>query len=173
MLLSNRVAVITGGARGIGRAIALKFAEHGCTPVIVDIRQNEAMETLRLVSERKGGTRNSPFCLALDGYPVKGLLSRAAVLLKTRVFVGHLGRTKSRLLRAGRAGIASGALGPLTGCHGEGQGEGQSRNEMFHHGAHKATFVPRRITVRTARPARRTEDSDEAFENIQSRAQGP
>ena len=54
MLLSNRVAVITGGARGIGRAIALKFAEHGCTPVIVDIRQNEAMETLRLVSERKG-----------------------------------------------------------------------------------------------------------------------
>jgi 3-oxoacyl-[acyl-carrier protein] reductase len=54
MLLSNRVAVITGGARGIGRAITLKFSEQGCTTVIVDIRQNEAEETLKQVSEQKG-----------------------------------------------------------------------------------------------------------------------
>jgi 3-oxoacyl-[acyl-carrier protein] reductase len=50
MLLSNRVAIITGGARGIGRAIALKFAEQGCTTVIVDIRPDEAAETLRQIS---------------------------------------------------------------------------------------------------------------------------
>ena len=34
MLLENRVAVITGGARGMGRAIALKFAAEGCDVVV-------------------------------------------------------------------------------------------------------------------------------------------
>jgi len=34
MLLENRVAIITGGAKGIGRGIALKFAEEGCDVVV-------------------------------------------------------------------------------------------------------------------------------------------
>jgi len=53
MLLSNRVAVITGGARGIGRAIAVKFAREGAVTVIADIRAEEATLTLQQVSEVK------------------------------------------------------------------------------------------------------------------------
>ena len=53
MLLSNRVAIITGGARGIGRAMALRFADEGCKIVIADLRGQEAAETLRQISERK------------------------------------------------------------------------------------------------------------------------
>ena len=34
MLLENRVAIITGGAKGMGKAIALKFAEEGCDVVV-------------------------------------------------------------------------------------------------------------------------------------------
>jgi 3-oxoacyl-[acyl-carrier protein] reductase len=52
MLLSNRVAIITGGARGIGRAIALKFASEGCAIVIVDLREDESEETLRQIPDR-------------------------------------------------------------------------------------------------------------------------
>ena len=34
MLLKDRVAIITGGAKGIGKAISLKFAEEGCDIVV-------------------------------------------------------------------------------------------------------------------------------------------
>ena len=56
MLLANRVAIITGGARGIGRGIALKFAEEGCSVVIADLLMAEANKTLSdiLNKGRKG-----------------------------------------------------------------------------------------------------------------------
>lgn len=51
MLLSNKVAIITGGATGIGKGIALKFAEEGCSIVIADIMEKEARETIDTISK--------------------------------------------------------------------------------------------------------------------------
>ena len=51
MLLAKKVAIITGGARGIGRAIAIRFAQEGCITVIVDLRADEAAKTLAEVSK--------------------------------------------------------------------------------------------------------------------------
>jgi NAD(P)-dependent dehydrogenase (short-subunit alcohol dehydrogenase family) len=45
MLLKDRIAIITGGARGIGKGIALKFAEEGCSIVIADLLMREAKQT--------------------------------------------------------------------------------------------------------------------------------
>jgi len=51
MLLENRVAVITGGGRGIGRSIALNYAREGADVAII-ARTNEQIEqTSILVSE--------------------------------------------------------------------------------------------------------------------------
>lgn len=43
----DRVAVVTGAARGIGQAIAVKLAEHGASLVLVDM--DEADETARML----------------------------------------------------------------------------------------------------------------------------
>jgi NAD(P)-dependent dehydrogenase (short-subunit alcohol dehydrogenase family) len=53
MLLANRVAIVTGGARGIGRAISIRFAKEGCKVVIADLRADEAKETLARIAEEK------------------------------------------------------------------------------------------------------------------------
>ena len=43
--LEKRVAVITGGARGIGKEIAGKFVQHGAHVVIADVLENEGEAT--------------------------------------------------------------------------------------------------------------------------------
>jgi 3-oxoacyl-[acyl-carrier protein] reductase len=55
MLLADRVAIITGGARGIGKGIALKFAEEGCAVVIADLLIEEANKIDELREKGKKG----------------------------------------------------------------------------------------------------------------------
>jgi len=52
MELSGRVALITGSARGIGKAIALELAHHGANIVINDISpKNEIDKTLEEIKK--------------------------------------------------------------------------------------------------------------------------
>lgn len=46
MNLSNKIAIVTGSGRGIGRAIALKLAEVGATVVVNDIGDAEPLEAV-------------------------------------------------------------------------------------------------------------------------------
>jgi 3-oxoacyl-[acyl-carrier protein] reductase len=52
--LENRVAVVTGGARGLGKLFSLTMAEEGAKVVIADILKREAQETTKEIEERGG-----------------------------------------------------------------------------------------------------------------------
>ena len=45
-LLEGKVAVITGAARGIGKAIAVEFAKHGADVVFTDLQLDESTDAL-------------------------------------------------------------------------------------------------------------------------------
>jgi L-rhamnose 1-dehydrogenase len=49
MRLQGKTAIVTGAARGIGRAIAVRFGQEGANVTVVDLRQKEGQETVRLI----------------------------------------------------------------------------------------------------------------------------
>jgi 3-oxoacyl-[acyl-carrier protein] reductase len=57
--LSGKVAVITGGGSGIGRATAMRFSAEGCKIVVADINFPAAEETCAAI-EKNGGSA-APF----------------------------------------------------------------------------------------------------------------
>ena len=51
MLLQNKIALITGGSRGIGEAIVRKFAAEGATVAFSYVSENSAERAEKLVEE--------------------------------------------------------------------------------------------------------------------------
>ena len=53
-LLEGKTAIVTGAARGIGKAIAMRFAQEGCNVAFTDLVINEAAEETQKELEALG-----------------------------------------------------------------------------------------------------------------------
>src|SRR5262245_57047032 len=66
----DRVAVVTGGGSGIGRATSLRLAAEGARVAVVDRSSEGADETVRLVTADRGTARAFP-CDVADSASVR------------------------------------------------------------------------------------------------------
>ena len=97
-MLEGKVALITGAARGIGKAIALKFAEEGADDAFTDLVINEAAE--ETISE-----------IAAFGHKVKGYASNAANFDETHAVVEEILKDFGRIdILVNNAGITKDGL---------------------------------------------------------------
>jgi 3-oxoacyl-[acyl-carrier protein] reductase len=98
MTLKDQVAIVTGAARGIGRAICLALADEGANIVGVDLRADALAETARLV-EAKGVQFMAQVADVTRREPVEKL--RDAVLEKfgrIDILVNNAGITRDTLM---------------------------------------------------------------------------
>jgi len=99
MNLSDRVAIVTGSGRGIGRAIALKLAEVGATVVVNDIGDATSVEGV--AEEIKAMNKQSLAILADVSSPpdVARLVEETITTYgKVDILVNNAGITRDHLL---------------------------------------------------------------------------
>lgn len=96
-LLENKTAIITGAARGIGKSIAIRFAEQGCNIAFTDLNEENI--------------RNTQSELEAMGVKVKGYISNAAVFEDVEKVVNQIAEEFGRVdILVNNAGITRDGL---------------------------------------------------------------
>ena len=98
MRLKDKVALVTGGARGIGKAIALAFAKEGADLVVADVNEEEAKNTCLEIE----GMGRKALGLQMDVTDIAKVEEAVNKILdkfgKVDILVNNAGITKDNLL---------------------------------------------------------------------------
>ena len=98
-MLKDKVAIVTGGTRGIGRAIALKLADQGANIVINYRNSDKEAEELKSILEGKGVKVLTVKCDISNFEDSKNLMDKCKeVLGKIDILVNNAGITKDTLI---------------------------------------------------------------------------
>ncbi len=101
MRLTDKVAVITGGASGMGRATTMHFLAEGASVVVADYNEDTAKQTLAIAAER--GFREQVRFIRTD------VAREADIAAMVELAVSQYGRLDIVFNNAG----VGGALGPI------------------------------------------------------------
>ena len=98
-MLTGKIAVVTGGARGIGRAIALALAEEGAEVVINYHHSEERSLAVKEEIEARGGKAAVMQCDVSDYESCERFVSAVAETCgRIDIWVNNAGITKDQLL---------------------------------------------------------------------------
>jgi sorbitol-6-phosphate 2-dehydrogenase len=66
-LLQDRIALVTGGAQGLGQAICMRLAQEGCHVAVADLNEEKASQTAAAIAEfHKNGSARRTIAIKTD-----------------------------------------------------------------------------------------------------------
>ena len=120
--LENKVAVVTGGGSGIGRAICFRFAEEGAAVAILDIAEEKAAQTAEQV-KKVGGVCSVYTCdvtrqqAMLDSFDMAARDLGTITIVVNNAGISHVGNIEhapkedvERLIAVNVKGVYNGLL---------------------------------------------------------------
>jgi NAD(P)-dependent dehydrogenase (short-subunit alcohol dehydrogenase family) len=75
--LPNKVAIVTGGAQGLGQAISQRLAREGCTVLIADVNEAGVNATASAIGQETGRPVRGVKVDVTQESEVKALFDRA------------------------------------------------------------------------------------------------
>lgn len=134
MRLEDKIAFITGGASGLGRAAAKRFAAEGATVVVADVNLDGARRTIELVEDvggdgvaheldvRDGSAFQAAVDATIDDYGLDILLNNAGISHE-RIHVEDINTTRrDQLIDVNVKGVWNGTVAAIP--HFKTQGSG-------------------------------------------------